>query len=133
VALNKFINEAYALLENVDEEKKHTIKKKKTITEQKWVNIEDYMSEEGYVESFDLQEEVEDIDECDSAHQYSPAYKNKINERIDAYRKMCDLDESVEITEEHINKHNRQLKKLCLQKGGTPEEVKEQLLKGYYK
>ena len=46
---------------------------------------------------------------------------------------MCDLDESVEITEEHISKHDRQLKTLCLKKGGTPEEVKKQLLKGYYK
>lgn len=130
----KFLNEAFSLLEG-EKKEKPTSKKKKTITEQKWVNIEDYLSDDAYMESLDLNEEVENIDECGSTStlDYSQKYKDKINERIDTYREMCDLDESVEITEEHIDKHDRQLKTLCLKKGGTPEEVKKQLLKGYYK
>lgn len=124
------IREAYTILEK-GEDFAVSKKEKEIITEEKWVNIEDYLPEESYVESFDLQEDVETIDECGES-EYSQVYKDKINERINTYRELCDLDESVEITEEHINKHDRELKTLCLKKGGTPEEVKQQLLKGYY-
>lgn len=135
--ISSSLKEAYKLLESDEDFSVSKNKNKKTnkeiITEEKWVNIEDYLPEQSYIESFDLNENAEEIDECDSQSEYSQSYKNKVNERIDTYKKLCNLDEDVDITEEHINKHDHELKTLCLKKGGTPEEVKQQLLKGYYK
>lgn len=129
------LQEAYKLLETDNIGvlgKRKSNRSKKIITEAKWVNIEDYLPDKAYVESLELQEELEDMVEGDKVDDCPQWRKDRVNERINTYRELCNLDESAEITEEHINKHNRELKALCLRKGGTPEEVKKQLLKGYY-
>ncbi len=120
------LQEAFRLLEEddleiIDVEEGEQLEEGK-LTEEAMVDIEDYLPKESYVESFNtgkINEEVE---------QHSQHYIDKLNKKINTYRKVCRMDESAEITEEHIDNHKWALNRTAMWCGTSPDKLKSELL-----
>ncbi len=94
------------------------------LVEETFVDIEEYLPKESYVESLstNLKEQIE----------YPKSYQDRINKRIGTYRKLCNLDESVEITEEHIDNHKWAFNRTCMWEGVSPDKFRAELLNREY-
>ena len=97
-----------------------------------YVNIEDVVPKEAYVESFGTKKIVESIElpnRPKKGKKGSPEYdaNEGRRKRVATYRKIANLEESVDITEDNIM--DWAFKRACMWEGVSPERLRAELLR----